>query len=122
MFMNPSFQIVPAFKNSRVRSSRLGAGRQNKRGKVGLASPAEALGRDSFASVVQNEARSAIKQVQDGGQNSGDAGGTHAAEITISPFSAACAAQKKEFTAAEKPPAASKRCATAANVKPANNH
>jgi hypothetical protein len=111
MFMNPSFWIFPAFKKSREKSPHLGAGVQHR----------ELVEIVSFASVVQNEARSAIKQVQDGGQNSGDAGGTHAAEITISPLSAACAAQKKEFTAAEKPPAASKRCATAANVKPASS-
>jgi hypothetical protein len=92
MFMNPSFWIVPVFKKSRERSSHLGAGRPNKRGKVGLASPAEVLGRDSFAPVVQNEARSSIKQVQDGGRNSGDAGGTHVAEIDNSPFNATCAA------------------------------
>ena len=51
---------------------------------------------------VKKEVRGAIKEGQDGGQNSGDAGGSHSGEITTSPFNAAPAAQKKEFTAAEK--------------------
>jgi ribonucleoside-diphosphate reductase alpha chain len=51
---------------------------------------------------VKKEVRGAIKEGQDGGQNSGDAGGSHSGEITTSPFNAVPAAQKKEFTAAEK--------------------
>jgi len=46
---------------------------------------------------VKKEVRGAIKESQDGGQNSGDAGGSHSGEITTS-----SAAKKKEFTAAEK--------------------
>jgi ribonucleoside-diphosphate reductase alpha chain len=55
---------------------------------------------------VKKEVRGAIKEGRDGGQNSGDAGGTHAAEVTIPPFAMKAAAPapaaKKEFTAAEK--------------------
>ena len=55
---------------------------------------------------VKKEVRGAIKEGRDGGQNSGDAGGTHAAEITIPPFAmtgaAPAATAKKEYTAAEK--------------------
>ena len=96
MFMNPSFWIVPAFKNSRARSSRLGAGLQHK----------EVFGTDSIESTMKKEVRGAIKEGRDGGQNSGDAGGTHAAEITIPPFALRDAARaptaKKKYAAAEK--------------------
>ena len=92
MFMNPSFWIFPAFKKSREKSPHLGAGVQHR----------ELVEIVSFASVVQNEARGAIKQVQDSAQNAGDSGGTNSSEITTSPFNAAPAALKKEFTAAEK--------------------
>jgi len=55
---------------------------------------------------VKKEVRGAIKEGRDGGQNSGDAGGTHAAEVTIPPFAMKAAAPapaaKKEYTAAEK--------------------
>ena len=55
---------------------------------------------------VKKEVRGAIKEGRDGGQNSGDAGGTHAAEVTIPPFAtkavAPAPAAKKEYTAAEK--------------------
>jgi ribonucleoside-diphosphate reductase alpha chain len=51
---------------------------------------------------VKKEVRGAIKEGQDGGQNSGDAGGSHSGEITTSPFNAAPATTKKAFTAAEK--------------------
>ncbi len=53
---------------------------------------------------VKKEVRGAIKEGRDGGQNSGDAGGTHATEVTIPPFAmkAAVPVEKKEFTAAEK--------------------
>ena len=55
---------------------------------------------------VKKEVRGAIKEGRDGGQNSGDAGGTHAAEVTIPPFATKAAAPapaaKKEYTAAEK--------------------
>ena len=53
---------------------------------------------------VKKEVRGAIKEGQDGGQNSGDAGGSHQpvpAELTTAPMPLA-AAPKKEFTAAEK--------------------
>jgi ribonucleoside-diphosphate reductase alpha chain len=55
---------------------------------------------------VKKEVRGAIKEGRDGGQNSGDAGGTHATEVTIPPFAMKAAAPapaaKKEYTAAEK--------------------
>jgi ribonucleoside-diphosphate reductase alpha chain len=55
---------------------------------------------------VKKEVRGAIKEGRDGGQNSGDAGGTHATEVTIPPFATKAAAPapaaKKEYTAAEK--------------------
>ncbi len=55
---------------------------------------------------VKKEVRGAIKEGRDGGQNSGDAGGTHATEVTIPPFatkaSTPAPAAKKEYTAAEK--------------------
>jgi ribonucleoside-diphosphate reductase alpha chain len=55
---------------------------------------------------VKKEVRGAIKEGRDGGQNSGDAGGTHAAEVTIPPLAmkatAPAPAAKKEYTAAEK--------------------
>ena len=125
MLMNPSFWIVPVFKKSRARSSRLGAGRLNKRGKVVLALPTRLFATDFFASVVQNEARSAIKEGQDGGQNYGDAGGNHNVEIITSPFAMTGAAlgpvARIEHASAEKTPAASKRCAMAANLKRSNN-
>ena len=67
--------------------------------------------------AVKKEVRGAIKEGRDGGQNSGDAGGTHAAEVTIPPFAMKAAAPsglstlnsqpstlppKREFTDAEK--------------------
>ena len=102
MFMNPSLRIVPVFKMTRVRSSRLGAEHQKKGAKAFLASLAQAEGTDSVELAVLKEVRGVMNEYQDSGQSSGDAGGTHAAEITNSPFNAACAAQKKAFTAAEK--------------------
>ena len=55
---------------------------------------------------VKKEVRGAIKEGRDGGQNSGDAGGTHATEITAPSFAmsgaAPAPAAKKEYTAAEK--------------------
>jgi ribonucleoside-diphosphate reductase alpha chain len=55
---------------------------------------------------VKKEVRGAIKEGRDGGQNSGDAGGTHATEVTIPPFAMKAAAPapaaKKEYSAAEK--------------------
>ena len=55
---------------------------------------------------VKKEVRGAIKEGRDGGQNSGDAGGTHATEVTIPPFAmkaeAPAPTAKKEYTAAEK--------------------
>ncbi len=100
--MNPSFCIVPAFKNSRTRSSRLVAEHQKKGAKAFLASLAQARETDSVELAVLKEVRGAMNDYQDSGQSSSDAGGTHAAEITNSPFNAAPAAQKKAFTAAEK--------------------
>ncbi|MBC7367344.1 MAG: ribonucleoside-diphosphate reductase subunit alpha [Undibacterium sp.] len=56
---------------------------------------------------VKKEVRGAIKEGRDGGQNSGDAGGSHATEVTIPPFAMKAAAPaptaKKEYSAAEKP-------------------
>jgi hypothetical protein len=102
MFMNSSFWIVPVFKKSRARSSLMRVGHQKKGARVFLASLAQAWETDSVELAVLKEVRGAMNEYQDSGQSSGDAGGTHAAEITNSPFNAACAAQKKEFTAAEK--------------------
>jgi ribonucleoside-diphosphate reductase alpha chain len=55
---------------------------------------------------VKKEVRGAIKEGRDGGQNSGDAGGTHAAEITAAPFAmkapAPAPTAKKKYSAAEK--------------------
>jgi hypothetical protein len=102
MFMNPSFWIVPAFKNSRARSSRLGAGHQKKGARVFLASLAQARETDSVELAVLKEVRGAMNEYQDSGQSSGDAGGSHSGEITTSPFNAAPVAQKKAFNAAEK--------------------
>ncbi len=74
----------------------MGAGLQHK----------EVFGTDSIESTVKKEVRGAIKEGRDGGQNSGDAGGTHAAEVTIPPFATKAAtpapAAKKDYTAAEK--------------------
>ncbi len=84
----------------------MGAGLQNKRVKTFLASLAHAEGIDSVTSAVLKEVRGAIKEGRDGGQNSGDAGGTHAADVTIPPFAMSGAAQapaaKKEYTAGVK--------------------
>jgi hypothetical protein len=102
MFMNPSFWIVPAFKNSRGRSLLICAGYQKKGAKAFLATLAQARETDSVELAVLKEVRGAMNEYQDSGQSSGDAGGTHAAEITNSPFNAAPAAQMKAFTAAEK--------------------
>ncbi len=102
MFMNPSFWIFPAFKKSQLMTTRMGAGLQNKPVKTFLASLAQAEGTDSVTSAVLKEVRGAMNEYQDSGQNSGDAGGSHSGEITTSPFNAVPAAQKKEFTAAEK--------------------
>ena len=89
MFMNPSFWIFPAFKKSREKSPHLGAGVQHR----------ELVEIVSFASVVQNEARGAIKQVQDSGLNTCDTYGLHIGVITASAFNAAPAAKKKEISA-----------------------
>jgi ribonucleoside-diphosphate reductase alpha chain len=54
---------------------------------------------------VKKEVRGAIKEGQDGGQNSGDAGGSHQpvpAELATAPLAMTASAPKKEFTAAEK--------------------
>ncbi|GEM_PF-2125352 len=102
MFMNPSLWISLAIKNSRARSSRLGTEHQKKSAKAFLVSLAQARETDSVELAVLKEVRGAINEYQDSGQSSGDAGGTHAAEITNSPFNAAPAAQKKAFTASEK--------------------
>lgn len=114
--MNPSFRIVLAFKNSRVRSSRLGGGRLNKRGKVVLALATRSFGTDSFELTVHKEARGDIKEDRDSSQSSGD---SHNGKIIDSPFNAATVAQKKDFTAAKKTAYRSKRGATVAIVKPA---
>jgi ribonucleoside-diphosphate reductase alpha chain len=106
MFMNPSFWIFPAFKKSQLMTTRMGAGLQNKPVKTFLASLAQVEGTDSVTSAVLKEVRGAIKEGRDGGQNSGDAGGSHAAEVTIPPFAMKAAAPapaaKKEYTATEK--------------------
>jgi ribonucleoside-diphosphate reductase alpha chain len=44
---------------------------------------------------IKKDVRSAIKEGQNGGQNSGDAGGSHSTPATEAP-------KKKEYTAAEK--------------------
>ena len=81
-------------------------GHQKKGARVFLASLAQAWETDSVELAVLKEVRGAIKEGRDGGQNSGDAGGTHAAEVTIPPFAMKAAAPvpaaKKEYTAAEK--------------------
>ena len=53
---------------------------------------------------MKKEVRGAIKEGQDGGQNSGDAGGSHSGEITTSPFAikTALPIEKKQFTESEK--------------------
>jgi hypothetical protein len=102
MFMNPSFWIVPAFKNSRARSSLMRVGHQKKGARVFLASLAQAWETDSVELAVLKEVRGAMNEYQASGQRSSGAGGTHAAEITNSSFNAAPAAQKKAFNAAEK--------------------
>jgi hypothetical protein len=86
MFMNTSFRIVPVFKKSQLMTTRMGAGLQNKRVITFLASLAQAEGTDSITSAVLKEVRGAINEGRDGGQNSGDAGGTRAAEFTAPPF------------------------------------
>ena len=79
---------------------------QKKGAKAFLASLAQVEGTDSVISAVLKEVRGAIKEGRDGGQNSGDAGGTHATEVTAPPFAmtgaAPAPAAKKEWTAAEK--------------------
>ena len=77
-------------------------GHQKKGAKAFLASLVHARETDMVELAVLKEVRGAMNDYQDSGQSSSDAGGTHAAEITNSPFNAAPAAQKKEFTAAEK--------------------
>jgi uncharacterized protein with GYD domain len=98
MFMNSSFWIVPLFIKSQVRSLRMRAGLENKGAELVIASTAEVFGTYTFVSVVQNEVPGAIKEVA----ITVAAGGSQSYEITTSPFNAAPAAQKKEFTAAEK--------------------
>ncbi len=59
---------------------------------------------------VKKEMRGAVSEGASGGQNSGDTGGSHAAEVTIAPFAmtgapsaiVAAPAAKREYTAAEK--------------------
>ena len=102
MFMNPSFWIVPAFKNSRARSSLMCAGHQKKGAIAFLALLVHARETDTVDLAVLKEVRGAMNEYQDSGQSSGDSGGSHAAEITNSPFNVACAAQKKKSTAAVK--------------------
>ncbi len=101
MFMNPSFWIVPAFKKSRERSSHLGAGRQNERGKVVLALPTQLYGTEFFASILQIEARGGVKEGQYVDHNTGDVGGSQSDEFTTSPFNAAPAAKQNEFKSVE---------------------
>ncbi|MCX6955940.1 MAG: ribonucleoside-diphosphate reductase subunit alpha [Verrucomicrobia bacterium] len=53
--------------------------------------------------AVKKEVRGAIKEGQDGGQNSGDTGGTHSKEqVKADAATATAAASKKTYTAAEK--------------------
>jgi hypothetical protein len=94
MFMNLSFQIVPVFKKSRARSSRLCAGLQNKGVKLGLASSALSVEIDSVQLVVQKQALDTIKEYQDGG---------HSIEIIAAPFKSALAATTKSLLQIEKP-------------------
>ncbi len=79
---------------------------QKKGAKAFLASLAQVEGTDSVISAVLKEVRGAIKEGRDGGQNSGDAGGTHAADVSIQPFAmsgaASAPAAKKEYTAGVK--------------------
>jgi hypothetical protein len=93
-------------------------GLENKGAELVLASTSEAFGTYAFTSVVQNEVPGAIKEVV----ITGAAGGSQSGEITTSLFNATLTVSWKDFTTGKKTPAASKRCATAANVKPASNH
>jgi hypothetical protein len=70
-------------------------GHQKKGARVFLASLAQARETDSVELAVLKEVRGAMNEYQDSGLSS-------AAEITNSPFTAAPAAQKKAYTAAEK--------------------
>ena len=56
---------------------------------------------DTFELAVLKEVRGAMNEYQDSGLSSGDAGGSHNRKITASPFNAAPAAQKKEFSVVE---------------------
>jgi hypothetical protein len=104
--MNPSFWIVPAFKNSRGRSSRLGAGHQKKGAKAFLASLVHARETDMVELAVLKEVRGAMNEYQDCGQNSRDVGGSHSDEIITSLFAMTGTAldpvAKKEYASAEK--------------------
>jgi hypothetical protein len=106
MFMNLSFQIVPVFKKSRARSSRLGTGHQKKGAQAFLGLLVHARETDTVELTVLKEVRGAMNEYQDSGPSSGAAGGTHAAEITVPPFSmsgaAPAPAAKKEYTVVEK--------------------
>ena len=52
--------------------------------------------------AVKKEVRGAIKEGQDGGQNSGDKGGTHSKEQVKADAATAASQPKKTYTAAEK--------------------
>ena len=97
-------------------------GHQKKGARVFLASLAQAWETDSVELAVLQHVHGTKIESQDSGQSSSDAGGTHDAEITNSPFNAAPAAQKKAFNAAEKTACSIQAMSTAANLKPANNH
>lgn len=93
------------------------AGLQNKVVELVLVSPAEVFGTYTIALVVQNEVLGAIKEVA----ITGAAGGNQSGEITTSLFNATLTVNWKDFTTGKKTPAASKRCATSANVKPTSD-
>ena len=109
-------------------------GHQKKGAKAFLALLVHARETDTIDLAVLKEERGAMNEYQDGGQSSGDACGTHAAEITAPSFAMSGAAlsglsspnlqlraRSASIRRPKKPPVASRLCATAMNVKRTSN-